>query len=75
VGANTEKIVSGVRDGTLAIGLIEGLSLHRDVGEEPLVADEIVVPPKHEWVGQQVDAQQLCKVPLILREKGSGTRC
>jgi DNA-binding transcriptional LysR family regulator len=40
------------------------------------VADEIVVvvPSKHEWVGQQVEAPQLLKAPLILREKGSGTR-
>jgi DNA-binding transcriptional LysR family regulator len=76
LGANTEKIVSGVLDGTLAIGLIEGPSLHRDLGEEPFVADEIVVivPSKHEWVGQQVEAPQLLKAPLILREKGSGTR-
>jgi DNA-binding transcriptional LysR family regulator len=76
LGANTEKIVSGVLDGTLAIGLIEGPSLHRDIGEEPFVADEIVVvvPSKHEWVGQHVEMQQLCKAPLILREKGSGTR-
>ncbi len=51
-------------------------SLHRDVGDEPFVADEIVVvvPSKHEWVGQQVEVQQLCKAPFILREKGSGTR-
>jgi DNA-binding transcriptional LysR family regulator len=40
------------------------------------VADEIVVvvPSTHEWVGQQVEVQQLYKAPLILREKGSGTR-
>ena len=76
LGANTEKIVSGVLDGTLAIGLTEGPSLHRDIGEEPFVSDEIVVvvPSKHEWVGQHVEVQQLCKAPLILREKGSGTR-
>jgi DNA-binding transcriptional LysR family regulator len=76
LGANTEKIVRGVLDGTLAMGLIEGPSLHRDVGDEPFLADEIVVvvPSKHEWVGQQVEVQQLCKAPLILREKGSGTR-
>jgi DNA-binding transcriptional LysR family regulator len=76
LGANTEKIVRGVLDGRLAIGLIEGPSLHRDIGEEPFVADEIVivVPSKHEWVGQHVEAQQLLKAPLILREKGSGTR-
>jgi len=51
-------------------------SLHRDVGDEPFMADEIVVvvPSKHEWVGQQVEVQQLCKAPFILREKGSGTR-
>src|SRR5260370_24933655 len=76
LGANTEKIVRGVLDETLAIGLIEGPSLHRDLGEEPFVADEIVVvvPSKHEWVGQQIDVQQLSNAPLILREKGSGTR-
>jgi DNA-binding transcriptional LysR family regulator len=40
------------------------------------VADEIVVvvPSKHEWVGQHVNVQQLRKAPLILRERGSGTR-
>jgi DNA-binding transcriptional LysR family regulator len=76
LGVNTEKIVRGVLDGTLAIGLIEGPSLHRDLGEEPFVADEIVVvvSSNHEWVGQQIEAQQLLKAPLILREKGSGTR-
>jgi len=76
LGANTEKIVLGILDGTLAIGLIEGPSLHRDLGEEPFVADEIVVvvPSKHDWVGQRVETQQLLKAPLILREKGSGTR-
>jgi len=76
LGANTEEIVRGVLDGTLAIGLIEGPSLHRDVAEEPFVADEIVavVPSTHEWAGQQVEVQQLYKAPLILREKGSGTR-
>src|SRR5258708_31481251 len=40
LGANTEKIVRGVLDGTLAIGLIEGPSLHRDVAEEPFLADD-----------------------------------
>jgi DNA-binding transcriptional LysR family regulator len=76
LGANSEKIVLGILDGTLAIGLIEGPSLHRDLGEEPFVADEIVVvvPSKHDWVGQRVETQQLLKAPLILREKGSGTR-
>jgi LysR family transcriptional regulator, transcriptional activator of the cysJI operon len=76
LGANTEKIVQGVPDGTLAIGLIEGPSLHREAGEEPFVRDEIVlvVPSKHEWAGQQIEAKDLYKVPLILREIGSGTR-
>src|SRR5260370_35161663 len=49
LAANTEKIVSGVLDGTLAIGLMEGPSLPRDLGDGPLVAMEFMVmlPPKH----------------------------
>src|SRR6202047_5526368 len=67
LGANTEKIVLGILDGTLAIGLIEGPSLHRDLGEEPFVADEIVVvvSSKHQWGGKQVGGKQISQHPSL----------
>jgi DNA-binding transcriptional LysR family regulator len=76
LGANTKVVVDGVLDGSLAVGLIEGPSLRRDLRTEKFLADEIVVvvPANHEWAGQPITAEQLSKEKLILREEGSGTR-
>jgi DNA-binding transcriptional LysR family regulator len=76
LGANTAVIVSGVLDGSLALGLIEGPSLRRDLKIERFLADEIgvITPAHHEWGGQVISAEQVSKEKLILREDGSGTR-
>jgi DNA-binding transcriptional LysR family regulator len=76
LGANTKVIVDGVLDGSLAVGLIEGPSLRRDLRAEKFLADEIgvIAPANHEWVGQLISAEQLSREKLILREDGSGTR-
>src|SRR5260370_10435280 len=41
LGANTEKIVSGVLEETLAIALIQRPSLHRNLAEKPFVPHRI----------------------------------
>ena len=76
LGANTARIVAGVLDGSLALGLIEGPSLRRDLKTEQFLADEIgvIAARQHEWVGHTISAHQLSKEKLILREDGSGTR-
>ena len=76
LGANTAVIVTGVLDGSLALGLIEGPSLRRDLKIERFLADEIgvIAPAHHEWAGQEISPGQLAKEKLILREDGSGTR-
>jgi DNA-binding transcriptional LysR family regulator len=76
LGANTAVIVAGVLDGNLALGLIEGPSLRRDLKIERFLADEIgvITPAHHEWAGQTISPEQLAKERLILREEGSGTR-
>jgi DNA-binding transcriptional LysR family regulator len=76
LGANTEAIVRGVVEERLALGLIEGPSMRRDVKVEPFLTDAIalIAPPHHEWGGEPITMNELAAADLVMREEGSGTR-
>ncbi|MDQ2776014.1 MAG: LysR substrate-binding domain-containing protein [Acidobacteriota bacterium] len=74
---NTEHIVEGVASGRFGLGLIEGPPLSREIRIETWFEDElvIVVPRSHEWASLgSIPAASLMGVPLIMRERGSGSR-
>jgi DNA-binding transcriptional LysR family regulator len=75
--ANTERIAEDVANGRFGLGLIEGPPLRRDLKIERWFDDELVlaVPNGHEWAGLGVVAAEKLKgTPLVLRERGSGSR-
>ncbi len=79
VSGNTEKIVEAVAEERVALGIIEGPAMRRDVKTQRLVEDEMVliVSPNHVWAAKGAGAiapGELAKVPLLLRERGSGSR-
>ncbi|HUN84961.1 MAG TPA: LysR substrate-binding domain-containing protein [Terracidiphilus sp.] len=77
ISGNTEQIVSAIVQQQIAVGLIEGPAHSRDVKTEPFLADELVliVPSAHEWAERgSVACQELTTIPLLMRERGSGTR-
>lgn len=74
---NTERIVEGVASGRFGLGLIEGPAMSREIRVETWFEDElvVVVPKGHEWASlDSVPAANLMGVPLIMRERGSGSR-
>ena len=76
---NTERIVEAVAEEKVELGIIEGPAMRRDVKTERMVRDEIVliVSPNHPWAARTSAAiapKELTKVPLLLRERGSGSR-
>ena len=74
---NTEQIVASVREGHVALGLIEGPARSREVSTEAFLDDELVliVPAAHEWdQDAEISASALATVPLLMRERGSGSR-
>lgn len=76
-GENTEHVAEGVATGRFGLGLIEGPPLRRDVTVERWFDDELllVVPAGHEWAGlTSVAVEKVLEVPLVMRERGSGTR-
>ncbi len=79
VSGNTEKIVEAVAEERVELGIIEGPAMRRDVKTERMIQDEMVliVSPNHVWAAKGAVAiapEQLMKVPLLLRERGSGSR-
>ncbi|PSH02838.1 MAG: LysR family transcriptional regulator [Acidobacteria bacterium] len=74
---NTEQVVAWLIDGQIAIGLIEGPALRKDVRVEPFMQDELVLlyPANHPWKDREaITVQDLKDAPFLLRERGSGTR-
>lgn len=79
ISANTENIVRALDTNQINLGLVEGPTGRTDLKVEPFLEDEIVViaAANHEWVltePAQIDLVQLAAMPLIVRERGSGTR-
>jgi len=74
---NTEHIVEALIDQKVSLGLIEGPARRRDVRTEPFLDDELVliVPGSHEWADlTSLSSEDLTGVPLLMRERGSGSR-
>jgi DNA-binding transcriptional LysR family regulator len=77
ISGNTERIVEAVAQHEIGLGFIEGPSRSRDVKSESFLVDELVliVPAGHEWSERaRISAEELKSVPLLMRERGSGTR-
>jgi DNA-binding transcriptional LysR family regulator len=77
ISGNTEHIVNAVAHQHIALGFIEGPARSREVKTEPFLVDELVlvVPAAHDWAERSsISCSELSTSPLLMRERGSGTR-
>jgi DNA-binding transcriptional LysR family regulator len=77
VSGNTEHIVDAVENQKIEVGFIEGPARSRDVKTAPFLEDELVliVSSAHEWAElESISAKDIASAPLLMRERGSGTR-
>jgi DNA-binding transcriptional LysR family regulator len=77
ISGNTEFIVDLLEKKKIAIGLIEGPARNRSMRTEPFLEDELclVVPAGHEWAEREkIACSEIAGAPLLMRERGSGTR-
>jgi DNA-binding transcriptional LysR family regulator len=75
--ANTETIQNQLMEGSIEVGLTEGLMEAEHLDSEVFHEDELVAiaPRGHPLLKQKrVTTRELCREPFILREAGSGTR-
>ena len=77
VSGNTEHIVEAVEKHKISLGFIEGPARRREVKTEPFLEDELVLiaSTAHEWAERtSVYCSEIASIPLLMRERGSGTR-
>jgi len=76
VQANSDGVRAAVSGGTAGVGFVEGGEIPTDLDGARVGVDEliVVVPPGHEWALRPVGEAELRGTPLVMREKGSGTR-
>lgn len=77
ISGNTEHIVDALEKQKIELGFIEGPARSREVKSEPFLEDELVLiaSTAHEWAERaSVSVSDLCSAPLLMRERGSGTR-
>ena len=73
---DTEKIIDGVRSGSLELGVVGAESGEKKILQEKLIEDEmhLIVPASHPWARQKaISLESLLDEPFIVRERGSGT--
>ncbi len=76
ISGNSEFIEQQIKNQKIDIALVEGNSHHPQIMYEPFVKDEIVLVTRTAGKLTQkgeIKPIQLCSIPLILREPGSGT--
>lgn len=76
---NSERVVELVASGAVDLGFVEGPEAPEELRQRLVGTDElvVVVGREHPWAARsrrRVTAATLAATPLVVREKGSGTR-
>lgn len=78
VAGNSAAVAERLRAGEADLGFVEGLTAPSGLGGTVVARDHlvVVVGPGHAWARRRapVGPAELAATPLILRERGSGTR-
>jgi LysR family transcriptional regulator, transcriptional activator of the cysJI operon len=77
ISGNTERIVKALLDDEIVLGIIEGPVSSREVHKQRFLGDRMVliIPRKHAWARKKIILlDDLADAPLLLRERGSGSR-
>lgn len=75
---NSETVGQLVRDGSVDVGFVEAPGPLPELSARKVAADRlaVVVPPGHPWARRRrpLTPAELAATPLVVRERGSGTR-
>lgn len=75
--SNSNNIITSIKDQFIDVGLIETLIDDPEIMVEPFLEDELILIASPNYFSNNeitISIEQLKRTPLIVREKGSGTR-
>ncbi len=70
---NTENIVKSLIDRTINIGILHGDKKHENIITEKITSDKLLLVTSLPLMKDVITIDEFKKLPLIFREKGSGT--
>lgn len=75
VNGNTENIEQHLIKNAIDIGIVEGKPTNQDIRYSPFLNDELLVftAAQNAIIPEKVSNEEFLKLPLVLRERGSGT--
>ena len=75
VNGNTENIEQRLLNNTIDIGIAEGKTSNADIRYSPFINDELLVftSTQNTRIPKSVSNEEFLNLPLVLRERGSGT--
>nr|WP_211351380.1 LysR family transcriptional regulator [Saccharothrix variisporea] len=73
---NSETVGRLVREGAVDLGFVEKPGPLEGLSTRKVAVDRlaVVVPPGHRWTRRRPTVRDLAATPLVMRERGSGTR-
>lgn len=74
---NTMQVATAVMEGSVELGVVEGSVDLPELTHWPVAHDRLalVAGPDFNWISDRtMNAEELARLPWVLREKGSGTR-
>ena len=75
ISGNTEYIEKKALKGEIELGIVEGKPSNPDIHYTPFLNDELLVftSCSNKEIPEEVSNEEFCNIPLVLRERGSGT--
>ena len=76
LNGNSEQIAEALRNDEIDLGLVEGKVKNKDIRYELFMTDELVAATSSNnnlIKKEEISLKELVKLPLVLRERGSGT--
>lgn len=74
INGNSDDIEQAVVGEAVHLGIIEGIAHHPDIHYQPFLKDEVILIRAATDGRDNLRAEDLKHIPLIMREEGSGTR-
>lgn len=73
--ADSVSTINLVKDHKLLLGVVGAKTATKNVNFQPFIGDELILVASSERkIAQKIKAEELLKLPFLLREDGSGTR-